>query len=132
MPVLPAADISTSTTVVLFHSMVPSLSGKSVGMVKVLTRTRSMIGEDLTRPRIGSPCSRGACPRASVRIQTLDSQGPNRPSPPATEFAMRAKDPAADRARGDQNLRARHGRQALAPKDCWGGWDLRHQRIAAN
>src|SRR5579875_3504324 len=40
------AVISAITSVVLFHSIVPSASGASVGMRKAAAATRSMTGED--------------------------------------------------------------------------------------
>src|SRR3954467_15893239 len=66
MPVFPPAETSTSTMVVLFHSMVPSLSGKSVGMVKAFTRTRST-GADENPGLIFLPSMNG-CAGEKVRL----------------------------------------------------------------
>src|SRR3954470_7916980 len=106
MPVLPPAEISTSTIVVLFHSMVPSLSGKSVGMVKAFTRTRST-GADENPSLIFLPWMDG-CSEATLRLLT------NRGS--SFHLVENAEDGAEDGVRYDDGERSAnavvHGHEA--------------------
>src|SRR4029079_2416824 len=69
MPVTPPADASTSTSVVAFHSSVPSDSGASVGIVYAETRRLAIgaVTRDMTLPP-ARRFERSASPRSGEKL----------------------------------------------------------------